>query len=155
MFLVIICGFSPRKGGYLGWSGGLLESITPEQRDYERRQESEGLINTNMRKPLGQPNVPTARRGSKTIKIGGNLFVSLEEGKKKKVSHKTSLFRCGKAIFLFSCSEKEYALLASVTRAVIWLRSEAENSRHLKLLHPSILLSDYNCRAFSGPQQHS
>lgn len=83
MFLVIICGFSPRKGGYLGWSGGLLESITPEQRDYERRQESEGLINTNMRNPLGQPNVPTARRGRKTIKIAGNLFVSLEEGKKR------------------------------------------------------------------------
>lgn len=110
-----------------------------------------------MRKPLGQPNVPTARRGRKTINIGGNLFVSLEEGekKKKKVSHKTSLFRRRKAIFLFSCSEKEHALLASVTCAVIWLRSEAENRRHLKLLHPSILLSDYDCRAVSGPQQRS
>lgn len=84
MFLVIICGFSPRKGGYLGWSGGLLESLTPEQWDYERRQESEGLINTNMREPLGQPNVPTARRGRKTIKIGGNLFVSLEEEEEEK-----------------------------------------------------------------------
>lgn len=106
-----------------------------------------------MRKLLGQLNVPTARRGRKTIKIASNLFVSLEE--KKLVSHKTSLFRHRKAIFLFSCSEKEYALLASVTRAVIWLRSEAENSRHLKLLHPSILLSDYGCQAFSGPQQCS
>lgn len=34
-----------------------------------------------MRKLLGQPKAPAARRGSKTIKIPCNLFVSLEEKK--------------------------------------------------------------------------
>lgn len=64
-----------------------------------------------MRKPLGQPDVPMARRGKKMIKIACNLFVSLEGEKKKKkevgISQNLS-FRRRKAIFLFSCSEKEY-----------------------------------------------
>lgn len=74
--------------------------------------------------------------------------------RKKNFSQNLS-FRRRKAIFLFSCWEKEYALLAPVTRAVIWLLSEAETSRHSGLLRPSILLSDHGCRAFSGPQPRS
>lgn len=43
----------------------------------------------------------STEREEKMIKIACNLFVSLEEGKKKLVSHKTSLFDAGK---LFSSS---------------------------------------------------
>lgn len=53
-----------------------------------------------MRKLLGQPNVPTARRGRKTIKIACNLFVSLEEEKKKRYLAKP----------LFSTQESHFPL---------------------------------------------
>lgn len=71
----------------------------------------------------GQRNVsfplPTAWKGRKTIKIACNLFVSLEE--KKSVSRKSLFFfQSRKAIFPLSCSEKEYALLASATHRALF-----------------------------------
>lgn len=71
----------------------------------------------------GQRNVsfplPTAWKGRKPIKIACNLFVSLEE-KKVYLVKVFFFFQSRKAIFPLSCSEKEYALLASATHRALF-----------------------------------
>ena len=111
----------------------------------------------------GQWNVsfplPTAKKGRKTIKIARNLFVSLEEKKRKKsVSRKKwgffFFFQSRKAIFLLSCSEKEYALLASAThRALFGYAVKPKTESAFKAASSSISLSDYLCQAFNRPRR--